>query len=194
MISAQVTSDAQRVLVRLKGAARRVPEAAARALNRVAAQARTEVSRKVKESHGYSSRTVLRHILVGRATPTSLEAVLHVSGGPWPLYALSPSPRTRPRRRSKGVTVTIKGRRVKFRSAFVARMKSGHIGVFARGKYTRGQPGFAFGGKRLPINELFGPPAPHIVQSKVVLAAIEASIRDNLERRIEYEIGRLGLS
>lgn len=64
----------------------------------------------------------------------------------------------------KGVSVAInKGGRKLIRSAFVARMKSGHVGVFfraktgAHGPLTKKQQksGHAFRVKRLPIEEIF---------------------------------------
>lgn len=74
----------------------------------------------------------MRHIYDGVWT-------MRVRGEPMPLGAF------KFRQGKKGVYVTInKGNRRLIRGAFVARMRSGHVGVFARA-----------GKGRLPINEMF---------------------------------------
>ena len=65
--------------------------------------------------------------------------------------------------------------------AFVAKMKSGHIGVFERK-----------GEKRLPIKELFGPSTTGMFKANEnVNVAVLEKIQETLDKRIEHELGRI---
>lgn len=157
--------------------------AAARTVNKLADQFETAALRKVTEIYGITASDMREGSSKGRrwltrrvATPANPEAVIVVRGLGFPLALLKPRPT------AKGVTAFVKGRRVLFEGTFMATMKSGHVGVFARGAYgaksahrlrATGHIGrFTLGrGERikrpnkwgiteLPINELytFGPP------------------------------------
>lgn len=66
------------------------------------------------------------------------------------------------------------------RQAFVAKMDSGHIGVFKR-----------IGTKRLPIDEKFGPSIPRVARDDAALRnALKVDVSDVLQKRLTHEIGR----
>jgi hypothetical protein len=104
---------------------------------------RTESSRRIRERKAFKLSAVNRALSLSFPSSSSdladLEWRMDVSGKPMPLSSLSP------RQTSKGVSVSINaGKRVLIRSAFEAKMPSGHEGVFMRA-----------GKGRLPIRELF---------------------------------------
>lgn len=69
--------------------------------------------------------------------------------------------------------------------AFVARMKSGHIGIFQRmkGKKTKG-------GKE-KLAELYGMSIPNMIKSKEVAFQIQSEGQKYLEAQVQKEIRRV---
>ena len=132
------------------------------ALNKLADLAKTAGLRAVSDDYEIGPRTFEKYVSVEVANAGHYRASVRARGGALPLYVFKPT------QGAGGVTVTIKGKRAFIPHAFLARMPSGHLGVFARGAYggkglrqATGQSfgRFQFGERRLPINELytFGP-------------------------------------
>lgn len=66
------------------------------------------------------------------------------------------------------------------RHAFIAKLDSGHVGVFKR-----------VGTKRLPIDEKFGPSIPRVAESNAALRnSLKTDVSDVLLRRLNHELGR----
>jgi hypothetical protein len=112
---------------------------------------------------------------------------MDVSGEPVPLseFPHKVVPRPDGRRRGGGVMVQVNvGRRQLVRSAFVARLKSGHVGIFRR----RGDP-------RLPIDEAFTSRLSDVVQDTgfipFVQAGAQARFQASFSRLIDLELRRL---
>lgn len=163
----------------------------ARALNRLRDQAQVAGLRKVSEVYGIGPRTTEKYVSIDLASPDTLEASINAKGAGFPLYALQP------RQTRAGVSVRIKGRRVTVPHAFIATMKSGHIGVFARGAYGgRGRDirasgtfgRFTFGKRRLPINELYSFGPAEAMSNPDVVAAMEDRVDEQAAKVIESEI------
>lgn len=116
-----------------------------RSLNRAVAASNTEAGRVVREELNLKLADVKDVISVRKASSQGLTASLVISPKPAPLIDFAA------RQTAKGVTVKVKrqGGRVLVRNAFIAKMKSGHVGVFTRGLLGGGYS------KRLPIRELF---------------------------------------
>ena len=118
-----------------------------RALNKAGATAlrdmRSEASKRIKARKRSASKYITRALTMARPKGgdiASLEWALKVSGQPVPLIA-SPHSQTR-----AGVSVEVnRGKRTLVQGAFLAMMRSGHVGIFRR----RGKA-------RLPIHELLG--------------------------------------
>ena len=149
-LSISVKSDAPRALRRLKDQLlRRSPRAAAAGINRTAQAARTAAIRAIQLDVGTSSqKTIRRHVYVSRATPQRLTAKLQARSTKKhriPIFEIRPRPRTVTGRRPAG-GVKYGPRQKLLAGSFIARMKSGHVGVFKR-----------LGQRRTPIAELFGP-------------------------------------
>lgn len=128
--------------------ARAIP-AQVRALNRSIKSGRTRMTQLVSRDMRLKAGTVRDRIKVEEARPSTLSAALSASLKRIPLIqfgARGPEPS---RGRGKGVTARTSTRR--YRSAFIAKMPSGHRGVYARKRRAR-----------LPIRELFGPSIGHV--------------------------------
>lgn len=131
-----------------------------RILNKLRDQAETAGLRKVADIYQVSAKIMEKYATIRVAGRQDLEASISIKGQGFPLIMFNAA------RTSKGVAVTIKGRRIEVDHAFITRMPDGHVGVFARGAYG-GKGGatlhpsgqvfgrFAYGRDRLPINELF---------------------------------------
>lgn len=117
-----------------------------RALNRAMNSARTVMVRAIVKDTGLRHSDVRDALKLVSARPGNPMAQLSASLTRLPLIrfgARGPEPS---RGKGRGVSYAFGGRRVTLPHAFIATMRSGHRGVFARRRTTR-----------LPINELKGP-------------------------------------
>lgn len=199
MISVDIRSDVARLTRNLEAFEREaIPKALSRSLNRTAEQARTQASREIRTHYYVSARAISRAIKIIRAREREPTAAVEGTGPPLPLVAFGARPTKR------GVSVAVKrGHRKLIRGAFIARMKSGHLGVFGRGEYVGGKfiprlKRLRRGGNDLPITELKTIGVPVAMRSRAVLRAVEAKIRQVfpsiLERELRFYISRLGPS
>lgn len=135
--------------------------AAPRALNKLRDQAETAGLRKLASIYGIGPRTMEKYISTTIAKPGDSQCSIISRGRGFPLMLFNPRV---VRGKGGGVSVQVKsGKRFLIPHAFIATMKSGHQGVFARGSYggkgdvvkagTFGR--FVFGKRRVPISELF---------------------------------------
>jgi hypothetical protein len=126
----------------------------------------------VRQTWNLSVKEAKAGYIVVKSSPQTLESRVIVKGKPVPLMAF------KPRQTKKGVTVTIKkGHRTMLRSAFIAQMPGGHIGVFKR-----------VGRKRLPIRERNVVSYPVMVRGQWEEIKIEA--RRYLLTRLQQQIAR----
>lgn len=164
-----------------------------RALSKLADQAETAGLRKVNEIYRIGPRTFEQYVSVTpvRGAGTGFELSINTKGKGLPLYLFSP------RQTKQGVTVSVKGRRFLIPHAFLARMKTGHIGVFARGAYGgRGAQRitgenfgkFVFGRSRLPINEFYTFSPPEAMSNAQVVDAMQARVDEQSGKVIAQEI------
>ena len=180
-----------------------------RALNELRDQAQVAGLRKISELYQVGPRITEKYVSLKFATPLDLEATITVKGAGFPMSAFQP------RRLRNGVSVLIKGKRIMIPGAFLATMKNGHQGVFARGAYggksrrkltlTGSFGRFKFGrGERvkranrwgsteLPINELFTfAPADTLADADVTAAMqdrVDEQAAKVIERNIRYARG-----
>ncbi|PXX10765.1 phage tail protein [Paraburkholderia tropica] len=163
--------------------------AIARALNKVAAQARNEASREVR-ALGYNMRAsaIKKSFRVHGASRNKLAVSLVATGAPIPIINYGA------RQTAKGVTVRVKNGRKLLPHAFIATMQSGHRGVFQRvGRAHRkvkkeGRKAYMSG---LPIRELYGPAIPDALGNDAVEKAMARIIEQKYPRILEYELSRM---
>ncbi len=158
-----------------------VPKALASALNRTAEHVAAEATRKARETYDIKATDVRRTIRITRATKNNLTAHVKSLGSPIPLIQFNVRPSRPPKKPPAVLTASVKRSGGKpIPGAFVTTMKSGHTGVFER-----------VGKQRLPIRELYGPPAPVMLNEPGVRQQIEEQAVIRLEKRLDHEILRL---
>lgn len=153
-------------------------KAFARAGQRVTQMARTEYVKRSAPRLDLPKKAI-RELTTARFNAGGNTSEVVVRSGWIPLYKLGAT------QTSKGVRVRLRG---SYRHAFLAKMASGHRGVFLR------VPGTRMGGKnKEQIRELFGPnPAHDITNNEAIYMAVLAEVIDKaLAPRVLHEIDRL---
>jgi hypothetical protein len=183
---------------------REVPRGAERALsnaiNRGLTTARCETEKQIKQVYDLQKTTVRRESVIEilRCTPDSLIGAVTFSGHKIPLYNFGVTPR-QPSSSGAKVPVKIKGRwamatpgdavsvrirkdgtHKKSRTAFIARMSSGHIGVFERTDSNSSE-----------IRERPGLSVAQMAGDSVVREQVESAAMDTIDKRVEHEISRI---
>lgn len=173
-------------------------------LSKMAAQAKTQAATSIKDEYKINVRTIKKALNIKVGSGSKLEAAIEVEGKPLPLYAFSPRayggksgwPKRGKKHKEGGVSVKIKGKRIKVPHAFIATMKSGHKGVFARGSWSNSKGSkqsfgnFKYDVERLPIQELKTFSLPQAFSNKVVYAEVVKVIRLKFPKILEHEIER----
>lgn len=173
-------SKARRQLAELDKAMRR---AVPRALNRAAVSARAEATRAIR-GEGYKLRAAVIKDQLGIQRATLQNPVARLEAR----YKAIPLLEYRARQTRKGVSVDVlRGRRT-ISSVFIAKMPSGHRGVFRRiGRKNRWELRH---GKRvrtgLPIKELFGPSVADAFANPKVIQ----KLREHAMERFDVELRR----
>ena len=97
-----------------------------------------------------------------------------------PLYRFNVSPTLPVQRATVSAAVMKDSGRTPFAEAFIAKMKSGHTGMFERD-----------GTRRLPITEFMGPSTAQMAGNSIVLEQVEEKAQEVINKRIEHEITRI---
>ena len=155
------------------------------AVNKTATGARTDSVKLIRQHLMLKAKSVRDNIRVVRATKGNPVAKL-IAKGKRGLPLLGNYP-VRPgkygaRKPKKGVSVQIKkrgGRKI-LEGSFIARMKSGHVGVFKR-----------VGSSRLSIKELYGVGFIHLMERGMIHRKIRRSVSARLEKNLRQGINYL---
>lgn len=178
-LTAEQMKLANKLLGHIPGA---LPKAITNAINRSAEGARTDTVAKVKEEYVITSGRVRETIEIRKASVSNLSAAVISRGRPRALsyFKIRPGKVTK-RRPAEGVYAQVKrGGGGPIAKSFVAKMASGHIGVFNR-----------TGNTRFPITQRYGPSVAQMVESKSVTRYVEAGATRRLSDRLDHEINRL---
>jgi len=158
-----------------------IPKVVARAINRAADTAKTEAAKTVRRTYYISHKDVLSTMRIYRATPNDMQAAVVSKGQVVPLAKFRMTPKKPdPRRKKPIVARVMRGSGGPIKHAFVARMKSGHVGVFWR-----------VGKKRLPLEQRFGPSVPEMLNSPSTIAWVERKANEKLDERLDHEMKRV---
>ena len=173
---------AKRVLHELGG--KKLQAVIADASNRAAAGARTDGKRLIKQGWGLPVGEVASYIKLNRASQDGEGASAVFTSGQFPLQRFKPKPSAPMGGRTEGgVKVNLAGRSVNLKHAFIARMKSGHLGVFAR---KLGEP--------RAINEQFTIGVAQMAADKkheeAIKEKIQAGMAERFEKRFRQQIDR----
>lgn len=161
----------------------------ARALNRSINSGRTEAKRRIAEDMGLKVSDAADFVTVQEATPDRLTATVKVSARRVPLIKFGATG-PEPSRGQSGVRANLKGGTGTYPDAFIARMASGHRGVFKRIGSARKSRGAWT--PNLPILELKGPSAWASFQKHqpAVIARVQEQLAKNLPHEIQYALSR----
>ena len=172
-----------------KGAERAFSNAINRGLSKVKTGAFREVKRVYTvQSSALSSATSTN---VKKASTGDLAGHVHFAGYEIPLYKFNVTPK-KPGT-GKQVSATMKrGGGAVYDDAFIAEMKSGHIGVFRRDttkKRTERQ--VQSGMLKYPIVEYGGLSAAHMVGETAVAEKLQEEAQKTVDERVMHEVERL---
>lgn len=166
----------------LKDYPQRATRATVRAMNRAIGSGRTLMVQRIAGDTGLKSGDVRKAMTLRNATAQRLEARLGVGLKRMPLIAFNARGPEPSRGKGRGVSYRLKGGAGRIPNAFIATMRSGHRGVFARS-----------GTARLPIRELFGPSLGHVFgkyRPDGIARAREAFVT-NFRSEMKFEASRV---
>lgn len=163
------------------------PNAVARALNRAIVSSRVFMRRAVAADVGLQHGTVDKDLTVRQARPDKLTATLEVRGTRIPLVKFPYTGPLPSRGRPPYVTARIGGQTKTYPNAFVARMRSGHVGIFTRVPPSARRSTGAWS-LNLPIVELRGPSLVRVFIKHLTegYAYAEAALLKNLEHELAF--------
>lgn len=165
--------------VQLKDIPNGLVKATQGAINTSLTQARRDFYEAIKRDYALQ-KTASRHkeaVSMVRASPNRLAGALKYTGLSIPLINFKVTPNRPLQRRSRGVRVTTEVQRGNpkiWNHAFIARMKSGHVGVFER-----------VGGKRYPIRQLYSTNIPSMINR---VEQTDPELRNRLQRISEIKL------
>ncbi|MFZ7126409.1 MAG: hypothetical protein ACOWWM_09690 [Desulfobacterales bacterium] len=165
-----------------------------RAINKTLTGVRTDMTDAAAEELNLTKTVIRKEIKMRKASFTSLAASTWRAGRPVPLAKFRQT-----RAVKAGVSVKVKktSRRVIVRHAFMATMKSGHVGVFWRksdrvgtGNTNVATPAFAGLPERyrLPIRELTGPRVEDILARPEVISDLEKKAAARALKNVDHEL------
>ncbi|MCI7235444.1 MAG: phage tail protein [Veillonellaceae bacterium] len=179
-VDARGIEQAQELLKDIPGATKK---AVSTALRKSLRNAKKEAVKKVRERYtirkaGYVSRTIKMKV-------ENMTGILSSKGPVNDLSYFKTNPKTVPKRRPpKGkylYSQVVKGQGGTIAHAFLARMKSGHVGVFQRA-------GHGASNASLPISKLAGPSTPQMLGSPSVTEFIAKKMLERMDKNLEHEI------
>lgn len=187
-----------KILAGVEGGARK---AIYNVIERAQAKVCTETTKAITSVYAINLQNLRAATNIKSRTRTEADRVtgeITFSGNKIPLYRFDVTPRARQVtsdinkvfskygwiiiRASAPVSATIKrgGAKVQSETAFIAKTKSGHIGVFER-----------VGINSLPIQERMGLATAQMAENSMVIEDVEREAQATMEKRLEHEINRI---
>lgn len=179
-VDARGIEQAQELLKDIPGASKK---AVSTALRKSLRNAKKEAVKEVRERYtirkaGYVSRTIKMKV-------ENMTGILSSKGPVNDLSYFKTNPKTVPKRRPpKGkylYSQVVKGQGGTIAHAFLAKMKSGHVGVFQRA-------GLGANNASLPISKLSGPSTPQMLGSPSVTEFVAKKMLERMDKNLEHEI------
>lgn len=155
------------------------PHIIRRALNRSLTTMQTTAKREVREQYHIKATHIQDHLSSQKATTSNLQVRLQGKGRPIPLDHFKYSPKTPNPRRKKAISVAVKKDGNKpLPGGFVVDINGNKI--FKR-----------VGKKRLPIDRLFGPSLPQMIDGNEIPENVKTAGMDTFEKRVDHDVSRL---
>ena len=163
--------------------------AVVRALNRSVKGVKTDSVKAARSKYNIRASAVRKAFSMDLAGQKKFEARAVASGSRISLKEFSPRPfRVGGRRPAKGISVQVKRTRKTIRSSFIAKMSSGHIGVFKRtGEFNRNNnPDLE------KIEKLDSLSVPWMLNNEreKIYEVIKKGVEKRFERTLDHEINR----
>lgn len=178
----EVTSETiDRVETLLAGIPKGAERAFSNAINRGLSKVKTGATSRVKQVYTVQSSALsaATNTRIGKASTGNLAGYVSFSGAKIPLYKFSVTPK-QPGSGKKVRAAVKKGGGTVFDDAFIAEMRSGHVGVFER-----------VGRKRLPVEEFMGLSAAQMIGNENIIEELEAEAQKVVNERLQHEIDRI---
>jgi hypothetical protein len=157
----------------------KAPTVISQALNRVAANAKTNINRKTRETYVVKAKDVNQTMSIRKSNRGKLNAVITSKGGSMPLDKFKFSPKNPSPKSPQTLKVAVKkGGTKELLHAFVADINGSKI--FER-----------TGTARLPIQRLYGPAVPLMVGNVEVRRFVEQKAVALYKERLDHEIKRV---
>jgi len=175
-VNESVTDEVKR---RLGAFEKKAPQVVASALNRAMTNVATNISKETRKSYHIKATDIKKTISKTRATRANIDAIVVSRGNLIPLDRFKVSPRkVSPNRKTPIKAAVKKTGAKKLKGAFVADVHG--IKVFKRQT-----------DRRLPIDRLFGPSVPQMLDNEVNRRQINIEGRNTFYRRLDHEIDRI---
>jgi len=159
-----------------------INKAISRAAKRAADTAKAESVRQLSSEYTLPAAEI-RGTITARNIANDIGAVMDISSAPFALTkfkGVTPN-KTMPPAKGPVVAKVKKSGGAAMKRAFVAKMKSGHIGVYERE-----------GEKNLPIDQHFGPSTPGMFKAnETVNEAVMKLAGETFDKRVQHELERL---
>lgn len=164
----------------------KAPSVLARVISRVASNVRKNLSKETIKKYSVKSSDVKATVSYKKPSVSNLDSYVKTSGKTIPLYKFKIKPKNYTSTLGKKISKrpTVKAKVMKSSSfktigtAFIAKMKNGHIGVFKRDEEDK-------------IKELHTLSIPQMVANKEVMDFIYKDAAVTYNKRITHEINRI---
>lgn len=180
-IDPSVLKNAQDMLKGIPGAAQK---AAKTAIRKTVRGAKQDAVRKVKERYTIQPGSISCTIDTAMSGG-GLSGELRSKGRVNSLAAFKHNPRSVPKNRWPTgkylYAQVIKGEGGTIAHAFLARMESGHVGIFQRGDHGETNTS-------TPISELNGPSVPQMLESETICEFLQKRMGERLQSNMDHEV------
>lgn len=158
------------------------PKTTAKAINKALPKIKKAIVDRVNEDYLITKANINKTIKVDKAG-TTLSAFIRSKGGPIALTKFRVTPKRPPKRKGRTVVAQVMrsgGGGGAIPNAFIARMRSGHIGAMYRK-----------GADRYPIGQFHGPSVPSMLGTAKISAFIGDKAEQELQKQMELALDAL---
>lgn len=171
----------RKIQEKLEDIPEKAPQVISAALNRAVTNIAANISKEVRKDYNVKSSDIKGTLEKTRATRSNIDAIVRSRGELFPLDRFKVSPRKVEPKRKKPIKVAVKKDGLKpLERAFVASING--LKVFQRTNRNV---------KRLPIERMFGPSIPQMIDHEPTIDKIEMEGRNMVYRRLDHEINRI---
>lgn len=151
-------------------------------INRALVTVRTATTKQIREVYAIAQKDLRSesNIQLRKASKSNLAGEIAFSGCKIPLYRFNVSPKQPAQGAAVKAAVLKSSAQTEFEHAFIAKMQSGHLGMFERAT-----------SRRLPIDEFTGPSVAHMAGNSVVIEQVEKAAQETIDKRIDAEMNRI---